>query len=106
MHSTVYGKYPLDQHPEPHGASSRALNTCESTCANPTGSIGPTRSASCPTEVNNALTWFGPCVIHFSAQRERPIISQNASSPSASRKIAVPLRILHEWERIAQKPPP
>jgi hypothetical protein len=42
---TVSGKYPLDQHPEPHGASSRALNPRESTDGNPPGYIGPTRSA-------------------------------------------------------------
>jgi hypothetical protein len=55
---TVSGKYPLDQHPEPHGASSRALKAWESTYVNPTGYITPTRSASFRTEVNNALTWF------------------------------------------------
>ena len=60
MNSTVFGKYPLDQRPEPHGASSRALNACESTCVNPTGYVGPTRSASFPTEVNNVLTRFVP----------------------------------------------
>jgi hypothetical protein len=26
MNSTLFGKYPLDQHPEPHGTSSRTLN--------------------------------------------------------------------------------
>src|SRR5262245_14803747 len=60
MKPTVSGTYPFDQPPEPHGASSRALHACESTCVNLAGYIGPTRSASFPTEVNNALTWFVP----------------------------------------------
>jgi hypothetical protein len=57
--STVLGKHPLDQHLEPHGASSRALNACESTDGNPPGYVGPTRSASFPTEVNNVVTLLG-----------------------------------------------
>jgi indole-3-acetate monooxygenase len=58
MNSTLLGKYRLDQYPQPHGASSRARNACKSTYVNPLGYISPTRSASFPTEVNNALTWF------------------------------------------------
>lgn len=54
----MWGKYPLDQHPEPHSAASRALDARESTDGHPTGSVGPTRSASFPTEVKNVLTWF------------------------------------------------
>src|SRR5215510_7912748 len=58
MNSTVLGKYLLDQHPEPDGASSRALNARASTYVNPIGCVAPTRSASFPTEVNNVLTRF------------------------------------------------
>jgi hypothetical protein len=66
MNSTLFGKYPLDQHPEPHGTSSSTLNACESMCVKPIGYIGPTRSASFPTDVNNALTrfaWAHPLVV-------------------------------------------
>src|SRR5262249_8856312 len=58
MNSTVFGKYSLDQCPEPHGASSRTLNACESTYVNPTGYNGPTRLASFPTDVYNVVTRF------------------------------------------------
>jgi hypothetical protein len=58
MKPTVSGKYPLDQHPEPRGASSRALHARESTDGNPPSYVGPTRSASFPTEVNNVVTRF------------------------------------------------
>jgi hypothetical protein len=54
----VSGKYLLDQHPEPYGASSRALNARESTDGNPPGYVGPIRSASFPTEVNDVVTRF------------------------------------------------
>ena len=30
MNTTVSRKYPRDRHPEPHSASARALNACES----------------------------------------------------------------------------
>ena len=82
MNSTVFGKYPLDQRPEPHGASSRALNACESTCVNPTGYNGPTRSASSPTEVNNALTWFE------SKTCPRPVCQREALSIRAAYPLA------------------
>jgi hypothetical protein len=84
MNSTVFGKYPLDQHPELHGALSRALNARESTYGNPIGCVTPTRSASFPTEVNNALTWFacipslsggtspGPCLCSSICAVSRP----------------------------------
>jgi hypothetical protein len=68
INSTLLGKYPLDQHPEPQGPSSRALNACESTRVNPIRYGGPTRSASFPTEVNEVLTWFGNSMHHV--QRE------------------------------------
>src|SRR4029453_1988179 len=55
MDSTVLGKHSLDQHPEPHSTSSRALNACELTCVNPICDGGPTRSASLRTEVNKVL---------------------------------------------------
>src|SRR5687768_14720062 len=68
MNSTLFGKYPLDQHPEPHGTSSSTLNACESMCVNPIGYIGPTRSASFPTEVNDVLTWFASRITKFKIQ--------------------------------------
>jgi hypothetical protein len=58
MSSTVSRKYPLDPHPELHGASSRALNAHESMDGNSPGYVGPTRSTSFPTEVNNVVTRF------------------------------------------------
>jgi hypothetical protein len=63
MKPTVSGKYLLDQHPEPYGASSTALNARESTDGNPQGYVGPIRSASFPTEVNDVATRFvGLCL--------------------------------------------
>src|SRR5262245_14557761 len=58
INSTVFGKYLLDQYPELHGASSRALNARESTYVNPIGCVAPTRSASFRTEVNHVLARF------------------------------------------------
>src|SRR5215475_3649021 len=60
MNSTLFGKYPLGPDPEPHGASSRALNAHESKDGNSPGYVDPTRSASFPTEVNNVVTRFAP----------------------------------------------
>ena len=34
---------------------------------NPTGYVGPTRSASFPTEVNDVLTWFAHVLRHTTA---------------------------------------
>ena len=56
MKPTVSGTYPLDPQPELHSTPARALNVHESTDGNPTGYVGPTRSASFPTEVNNVVT--------------------------------------------------
>jgi hypothetical protein len=56
----VLGKHELDQPPEPHRAEEWALKAREPTCVNPMGYVGPTRSASFRTDVNNVVTRFGP----------------------------------------------
>jgi CDGSH-type Zn-finger protein len=57
----LFGKHHLNPHPWPSGASEEALKAREPRCVNLIGYVGPTRSASFRTEVNNALTWFGLC---------------------------------------------
>ena len=64
MNSTVSRKYPLAPHPELYGASSRALNAHESTDGKSSGYVGPIRSASFPTEVNNVVTRFVMLPLH------------------------------------------
>jgi hypothetical protein len=58
VNSTVFGKHPLDQPPGPSNAEEWALKARESTDVNPMGYVGPTRSASFRTNVNNVLTRF------------------------------------------------
>jgi hypothetical protein len=59
VNSTLFGKHQLDQPPEPHGTQEWVLKAREPTGVNPMGYVGPTRSASFPTDVDNVLTRFG-----------------------------------------------
>ncbi len=58
VNSTLFGKHPLDQHPELHEVQEKAPKARGPICVNPIGYVGPTRSASFPTDVNNVLTRF------------------------------------------------
>src|SRR5262245_16933578 len=73
------GKYPLDQHPELHGTSSRPLNACESTRVNLIRYGDPTRSVSFPTKVNDVLTRFARSHIGLCRGQSSPGVERRSS---------------------------
>jgi hypothetical protein len=78
--STVFGKPQLDQHPELHGAQAGTLKARKPSCVYPIGDIGPTRSASFPTDVHNVLTRCGPPRRHMHNIREDETSSRGEDS--------------------------
>jgi hypothetical protein len=77
VNSTLLGKHPLNQPPEPHHAEEWALKAKEPTCVHSMGYIGPTRSASLRTEVKDVVTLLvksktrGNAVLHMTSESQR-----------------------------------
>ena len=77
------GKHHLDQHPWLHGVWDKVLKAREPIGVNPMGYIGPTRSASFRTDVNNVLTRFArPESSQREIRRQRRLKGTRATEPA------------------------